>query len=174
MHIQERIISRKIFVISLYEQIVQSLRYTDSFVFMPDHSTEAHSYKFPLFQDQDDAIQHMGYMVEWFFDDQKTGKTIDVSFLKPMIQQRENHIDHIIAIIDKHCTTFSFEKMDPMDKAIFLTGGIEYLVHHTPKEVLLNEMIEIAKRYGDTGSAKLINGIGHKVIEDLSKEENNK
>ena len=35
-------------------------------------------------------------------------------------------------------------------------------------------MIEIAKRYGDTGSAKLINGIGHKVIEDLSKEENNK
>ena len=78
MHIQERIISRKIFVISLYEQIVQSLRYTDSFVFMPDHSTEAHRYKFPLFQDQDDAIQHMGYMVEWFFDDQKTGKTIDV------------------------------------------------------------------------------------------------
>ena len=31
----------------------------------------------------------------------------------------------------------------------------------------MNEMIEISKRYGDEGSPKLINGIGHKVIEEL-------
>lgn len=70
-------------------------------------------------------------------------------------------------MIDKHCTTFSFEKMDPIDKAIFLAGGIEHIIHKTPKQVLLNEMIEIAKRYGDEGAPKLINGIGHKVIEDI-------
>jgi transcription termination factor NusB len=29
-------------------------------------------------------------------------------------------------------------------------------------------MIEIAKRYGDEGAPKLINGIGHKVIESLT------
>jgi transcription termination factor NusB len=39
--------------------------------------------------------------------------------------------------------------MDPMDKAIFLAGGVEYLIHKTPVKIVLNEMIEIAKRYGD-------------------------
>jgi len=29
----------------------------------------------------------------------------------------------------------------------------------TPREIVLNEMIELAKRYGDEASAKLINGI---------------
>lgn len=46
---------------------------------------------------------------------------------------------------------------------------MEYLAHQTPKEVLINEMIEIAKRYGDDSSPKLINGIGHGMIEELSK-----
>ena len=31
-------------------------------------------------------------------------------------------------------------------------------------------MIEIAKRYGDEGAPKLINGIGHKVMEELTVE----
>ncbi|MEI7477699.1 MAG: transcription antitermination factor NusB [bacterium] len=34
----------------------------------------------------------------------------------------------------------------------------------TPKEVILNEMIELAKKYGDDGSSKLINGILHKIL----------
>lgn len=49
--------------------------------------------------------------------------------------------------------------MDEIDQAIFLAGGIEALVHKTPLKILMNEMIEIAKRYGDEGSPKLINGI---------------
>ena len=46
---------------------------------------------------------------------------------------------------------------------------MEYIAHQTPREVLINEMIEIAKRYGDETSPKLINGIGHKMIEQLAK-----
>jgi transcription termination factor NusB len=45
---------------------------------------------------------------------------------------------------------------------------VEYIVHKTPIKIVLNEMIEIAKRYGDEGAPKLINGIGHKVIESLT------
>jgi transcription termination factor NusB len=39
--------------------------------------------------------------------------------------------------------------MDTIDQAIFLLGYIEDKVLQTPKEVLLNEMIELAKRYSD-------------------------
>ncbi len=74
----------------------------------------------------------------------------------------------VVRAVQSHATTFSFEKMDPMDKAIFLAGGVEYLIHKTPVKIILNEMIEIAKRYGDEGAPKLIDGIGHKVIETLT------
>ena len=147
MYIQERIVSRKILVISIYEQIIQSTSYNDSYVFIlgPSDPTRYH---FPLFNETDVLIDHMGYMAEWFFDKEKT-ITIDVPFLREMIQEWDKSIDGIITIINKHCTSFPFEKMDPMDKAIFLAGSIEHIVHKTPKQVLLNEMIEIAKRYGD-------------------------
>jgi N utilization substance protein B len=124
-------------------------------------------YHFSSFHEIDQVIDHMGYMTEWFFDKEKK-HTLDVPFLKDMLSQRNTHIDKLISTIDKHCTTFSFERMDPIDKAIFLAWGIEYMVHKTPKQVILNEMIEIAKRYGDEGSSKLINGIWHKVIGDLT------
>jgi len=37
-------------------------------------------------------------------------------------------------------------------------------VLETPKEILLNELIELAKRYSDEGSPKLINAIFHKIV----------
>ena len=166
MGIQTRITSRKIFVVSIYEQIIQSLEYNTSYILIPS-KTDPLYYHFSSFRETDQVIDHMGYMTERFFDKEKK-HTLDVSFLKDMLIQRDIHIDKLINIIDKHCVTFSFEKMDPIDKAIFLAGGMEYMVHKTPKQIILNEMIEIAKRYGDEGSPKLINGIGHKVIADLT------
>jgi transcription termination factor NusB len=34
----------------------------------------------------------------------------------------------------------------------------------TPKEVVINEMVEFGKRYGDESSFKLLNGIAHKLF----------
>ena len=70
--------------------------------------------------------------------------------------------------VTTHSTSFPFDDMDPIDQAIFLEAGIELMVHNTPLKILLNEMVEIAKRYGDEGSSKLVNGIGHKALQELS------
>jgi len=48
---------------------------------------------------------------------------------------------------------------------------VEYTHLGTPKEVVLNEMVELAKRYGDESSPKLLNGIGHKIFAGLDKEK---
>jgi N utilization substance protein B len=49
--------------------------------------------------------------------------------------------------------------MDLMDRVIFVLGYAEFILLKTPKEIILNEMVELAKRYGDDKSSKLINGI---------------
>ena len=165
MYIQERIVSRKILVISIYEQIIQSTPYDDSFVFIQE-KVDTQRYHFPVFNEPDNLIEHMGYMIEWFFDKKKK-HTLDIPYLRSMIYWWDANIDRIISTINTHCTTFNFEKMDPIDKSIFLAGSIEYIIHQTTKQILLNEMIEIAKRYGDEWSSKLINGIAHKVIDSL-------
>ncbi len=167
MNMKARIISRKIFVMSIYEQIVATAGDHD---ILTDISIK---YNFPLYKDISLTIIRMMYMVERFFTNEKTApeemsKMIDIPFLKEMIERWETSIPAVIRAVQHHSTTFSFEKMDPMDKAIFLAGGVEFLVHQTPIKIILNEMIEIAKRYGDEGAPKLINGIGHKVIEELT------
>ncbi|MBQ9553766.1 hypothetical protein IJU97_02095 [bacterium] len=60
--------------------------------------------------------------------------------------------------------------MDPIDEVLLLLGYIEYKTIQTPKEVVINEMVELAKRYADEGSPKLVNGILH----ELFLEEENK
>ena len=66
--------------------------------------------------------------------------------------------------VDTYAQTFQFIQMDPLDQAIFLLGYTEWKELDTPKEVLLNEMIELAKRYSDEGAPKLLNGIMHKIV----------
>lgn len=83
MQIQTRITSRKVFVISIYEQIIQALEYTNSYALISTPVDPQH-YHFSYFHDVDRVIDHMGYMTEWFFDKEKK-HTLDVPFLKAMI-----------------------------------------------------------------------------------------
>lgn len=146
---------------SIYEQLISA-----------KSNDQDNIYNFQLFEDVSQTMTHMVYMAERFFTNGEKTKTeidnmLDISFLKPLIVEWKNYYPAVIAAVDNNSTTFGFERMDPIDKAIFLWGWVEFLVHKTPLKIIMNEMIEISKRYGDEGSPKLINGIGHKVIEEL-------
>ncbi|MBO4516228.1 hypothetical protein J5751_02075 [bacterium] len=39
--------------------------------------------------------------------------------------------------------------MNTMNQALFILGYVEWKVLDTPKEILLNELVELAKRYDD-------------------------
>lgn len=154
-----RIVSRKIFVSVLYEQLSLNT------------ATHQEKLQVDVFEDPSRALEHMLYMARWFFSSWEESRSradsmIDVEFLKGLIVGWSN-AQAIVDAVNTHSTTFRFDAMDPIDQAIFLEGGIEYLVHQTPFKVMINEMIEIAKRYGDEWSPGLINGIGHKVLESL-------
>lgn len=160
-----RIVSRKIWIMAIYEQLTL-LQVADNGM---------NDYRFPLFQDVSSAMVHMLYMAERFFTNGEKTKTeiadlVDVEYLKPLISQWDKYYQAVMAAVNNNSQTFDFVRMDPMDKAIFLGGGVEYLVHKTPFKILLNEMIEIAKRYGDEGSPRLVNGIGHKILEELQDD----
>jgi transcription termination factor NusB len=57
-----------------------------------------------------------------------------------------------------------FESLDPLDQSLFLLGYVESKTFHTEKKILINELIELAKRYGDPWSPRIINAVFDKWI----------
>jgi N utilization substance protein B len=92
---------------------------------------------------------------------------IDMEYVFALITEYDAYKKSVEEHVNKYTTSFTFDQMDLIDQSVFILGYIEYVKLDTPKEVLLNEMIELSKRYGDDGAGKLINGIMHHVIKDL-------
>lgn len=86
--------------------------------------------------------------VEIFFDN-RTAEDIDFDYVMTVALAMPKHENELIKQVNTYATSFTYEEMDTMDQSIFLLGYVEWKVLDTPKEVLLNEMIELAKRYSD-------------------------
>lgn len=79
MGISSRIVSRKIFIMSIYEQLISAKM-----------SEQEDPYNFQLFEDVSQAMIHMVYMAERFFTNEDKTKAqvndmIDIAYLKPLL-----------------------------------------------------------------------------------------
>lgn len=94
------------------------------------------------------TLEDFKEFIDCFFD-QRAAEDIDFDYISKVGISFTKYIDEIQQQVDAYATTFKFSQMDPLDQAIFLLGYTEWKELDTPKEVLLNEMIELAKRYSD-------------------------
>jgi len=106
------------------------------------------------------------YIIENYFA-KVEHEDIDFDYIKNVWPYFAKYKDLVHEAVDKHAVTFGYDSMDLMDRVLFILGYIEFVELKTPKEIVLNEMVELAKRYGDDSSPKLLNGIGHKIFEEL-------
>jgi N utilization substance protein B len=73
-------------------------------------------------------------------------------------------------IIEKHSLHWKLNRMAVVDRNILRLGVYELLyLHDIPTSVILNEAIEIAKKFGTEESSAFINGILDKVARDVRK-----
>ncbi len=98
------------------------------------------------------------------FFDQRKDEDIDFDYLSKVAKDFIKYEPALIEKVNAHAVSFTYDEMDTIDQAIFLLWYTERMTIQTPKEILLNEMIELAKRYSDEGAPKLINGIMHKIV----------
>ena len=111
------------------------------------------------------TIEDFKEFVDCFFDERAI-EDIDFDYIAKVGINFTKYIDEIVEKVNTYAQTFQYIQMDPLDQAIFLLGYIEWKELETPKEVVLNEMIELAKRYSDEGAPKLLNGIMHKIVNE--------
>ena len=110
--------------------------------------------------------ENLDYFVNVFFNKRPVDK-IDMDYVLKVWRSFEKYFVETISQVDRHTKSFKFHEMDIMNQSLFVLWYVERKVLETPKEVLLNELIELAKRYDDEWSPKLINGIMHKIFNNI-------
>jgi len=183
MNIKARINARKILLVYFYEQyffmlawdntnVINNIDKIRKIVANPGDEEDvdldiSDIMKNDYYGDFDNEIV---YIVENYFG-KYAAEDIDFDYIKAIWPEFATYKDTVREQVDTYAVTFGYDDMDLMDRVLFILGYIEYTVMKTPKEVVLNEMVELAKRYGDESSPKLLNGIGHKIFAGLEGEK---
>jgi N utilization substance protein B len=80
---------------------------------------------------------------------------------------RHQEIDQLI---EKHAEHWRMDRMAAVDRNVLRGSVAEFLGYpSTPKPVVINEAIEIARKFSSPESAQFINGVLDSVARDLEK-----
>ena len=99
-------------------------------------------------------------------------KTINIEFLKELVEGVLNNINDIDNNISKYLENWTIDRLGLTDQAIIRISVYELLYTNTPNLVCINEAIELSKKYSDEKVSKMINGVLDKIyheVEDKSE-----
>jgi len=81
-----------------------------------------------------------------------------------------SHVEKIDALIQRHAENWRLDRMAVVDRNILRLATYEFLYDaETPKTIVINEAIEVARRFSAQESPQFINGI----LDSIRKEVEN-
>ena len=87
-------------------------------------------------------------------------KLKDLGFAKDLLKGVIDKKQELIKIIQVEAPEWPIDRIAPIDRAILEIGVYEIMFSgDVPPVVAINEAVELAKSYGDTNSAKFVNGV---------------
>ena len=93
------------------------------------------------------------------------------NFMKELVGSLIDKMEEIDEIIQKFSDHWILDRMTVIDRNILRMGTCELLFSFsTPPKVVINEAIDIAKKYGNEDSPEFINGILDKVYNEIRQK----
>ena len=84
-----------------------------------------------------------------------------------------SHLDEIDSLIKKRAENWRIQRMAVVDRNILRLAIYEFLYEaETPKTVIINEALEIARRFSTFEATQFINGILDAIKRDLENNQN--
>ena len=81
-------------------------------------------------------------------------------FVVRLVQGTFSHLSEVDRLLAKHATNWALDRMAVVDRNILRMGVFELLFgNETPPKVVINEAVELAKRFGTADSGKFVNGV---------------
>ena len=89
-------------------------------------------------------------------------------FMKELVGSILEQIKEIDEIVQKFSDNWVLDRMTVIDRNILRMGTCELLFNFsTPPKVVINEAVDIAKKYGNKDSPEFINGILDKIYKEV-------
>lgn len=151
--IKERRLSREIAMQLLYQWELQGQ-------LMRKHETA------PEFITNINLENFLGHFLHNFYQKDKT--LVDTPFIIGLIKGTIISLVKIDHLLDEASFKWKISRMDAIDRAILRIACYELMVKkELSPRVIINEAIEIAKRYGSVQSPAFINGILDSISEGI-------
>ena len=94
-----------------------------------------------------------------------------VEFANQLVRRTVSDVERIDTLIQKHAEHWRLDRMAVVDRNILRLAAQEFLYNDdTPKNVVINEALEIARRYSSGESPPFINGILDSIRKELDSQ----
>ena len=97
----------------------------------------------------------------------KENVEIDNEFVKDIVYGVVTYMDTIDELANKYLSNCTIDRLDSEGKAILRMSIYELKYTDTPDLVVINEAIELAKRYSDDSVRKMINAVLDKIVNEV-------
>ena len=103
-----------------------------------------------------------------FFEDEEEEDQAVGDFARQLVIRTVEHIERIDQLIQRHAEHWRLDRMATVDRNLLRLAAQEFIFdNETPKSVVINEAIEIARRYSTQDSPQFINGILDSIKREL-------
>lgn len=96
---------------------------------------------------------------------------MDNKYVKDIVNGVLDNQDKIDETISKYLDNWDLDRLGKTDRAILRLSTYEMMYYDTPKVVVINEAVELAKKYSDDKVVKLINAVLDKVRDNEEVNE---
>jgi transcription antitermination protein NusB len=80
-------------------------------------------------------------------------------FANQLFEGSARHVKELDGLIAQHCDNWRAERLAAIDRAILRLGVHELLAAKLPHKVVINEAVELAKKFSGEDSGGFVNGI---------------
>ena len=91
---------------------------------------------------------------------------VDNEFVKDIVYGVITHKNDIDTKINNYLEDWNINRLDRTGASILRIGAYELLYTDTPEIVVINEAVELAKKYTDDDLRKIINAVLDKIAKD--------
>ena len=135
----------------------------DQEIYMKSRSELREKIMIILYQIYINRSQHINYNVEEIIS---SNLEIDNEFVRDIIYGVITYEDEIINIANKYMKNWDISRIDKTGAAILKMAIYELKYTDTPHIVVINEAVELAKKYSDDSVRKIINAVLDKMIKE--------
>jgi N utilization substance protein B len=102
------------------------------------------------------------------FSEESPTKPQHDEFLDQLVQGAVEHVEELDRRITQHAEHWRIERMPTVDRNILRLAVYEMAYLDTPAAVVIDEALELARRYSNEESVQFVNGVLDAVHRDLA------